>query len=282
MQLEFSKMHGLGNDFIVIDAINQDFTLTPKQITKLCRRNFGIGCDQLLLVQSSERADFRYRIFNADGSEVAQCGNGARCLGKFVSYKGLTNKKELTIETLSGIMQLELLANGEVQVDMGSPRLSPTEVPFMLDRHEVAADSYYIDVEQVNYQIGVVSLGNPHAVMVVTDVATAPVATVGAKIESHLRFPQRTNVGFMQILDRHNINLRVFERGVGETLACGSGACAAVVIGQLWQLLDPKVKVNLPGGSLDINWSGKPQDSVFMLGEAVLVFDGQIRITEDD
>jgi diaminopimelate epimerase len=275
MQIQFSKMHGLGNDFIVIDAINQTIDLTLQQIQHLCNRHFGIGCDQLLLVETSEQADFRYRIFNADGGEVAQCGNGARCFAKFVKDKGLTDKTEIAVETASGVIYPRIEANGNITVDMGKPRFKPEMIPFLTDNQ---MDSYALKLGDSTYQMGVVSMGNPHAVLQVEDIKIAPVAEIGARIESHQQFPERVNVGFMQKCNANEINLRVFERGVGETLACGTGACAAVVIGQLWQQLDIGVTVHLTGGDLYIYWTGREQDSVLMTGAAVHVFEGTINL----
>jgi diaminopimelate epimerase len=273
MHIQFSKMHGLGNDFIVIDAINQRIDLTTSQIKQLCHRHFGIGCDQLLLVETSQQADFRYRIFNADGGEVAQCGNGARCFAKFVKDKHLTDKTEIAVETASGIIYPRIEADGNITVDMGKPRLQPASIPFLADKQSL---TYSLDINDKIYQIGAVSMGNPHAVLQVDDIDNAPVAAIGAQIESHRLFPQRTNVGFMQKCSEQEINLRVFERGVGETLACGTGACAAVVVGQLWQQLNCSVVVHLTGGDLHINWTGDENDSVLMTGAATHVFEGVI------
>ena len=275
MQIQFSKMHGLGNDFIVIDAIQQQIQLTTQQIKFLTHRHFGIGCDQLLLVEKSDmpQVDFRYRIFNADGGEVAQCGNGARCFAKFVKDKGLTDKTEIAVETASGIIYPKIKPNGMITVDMGQPIFQPEQVPF---KAATKATQYALEVAGKTYQIGVVSMGNPHAVLQVEDIHTAPVQDIGAAIESHLQFPERVNVGFMQICNVNEIYLRVFERGVGETMACGTGACAAAVVGQLWQQLDSGVTVHLTGGDLSIDWTGSEQDSIFMTGEAIHVFEGTI------
>lgn len=276
MKIQFTKMHGLGNDFIVIDAISQSINLDAEQIRYLADRNFGIGCDQLLLVEKpvSENADFKYRIFNADGSEVAQCGNGARCFARFVSEKGLSNKDQICVDTDSGQLILHLDTDGLVTVDMGIPRHAPTEIP-LKTTEEVSF--YSISVNSVEQIVGAVSMGNPHAVLDVKDIDSAPVNALGAELESHAFFPQRANIGFMQIVDREHIKLRVFERGAGETLACGSGACAAVVIGIERKLLDNTVIVNLAGGELKITWQGRGQ-SVFMTGAATAVFDGVIDI----
>jgi len=273
--LKFSKMHGLGNDFIVVDAINQTLELTESQVKFLADRRRGIGCDQLLLVETSkqENVDFRYRIFNADGSEVAQCGNGARCFARFVRDKQLTDKDTIAVETASGVIYPSLQEDGNVTVDMGAPRLIPAEIPFIASQQ---ANSYEMTLpnEQL-ITIGAVSMGNPHAVLLVDDINTAAVETLGPAIESHSQFPQRVNVGFMEIVSPKEINLRVFERGAGETEACGTGACAAVVVGIQQGLLANEVKVTLPGGDLAIVWAGN-DDSVWMTGPATQVFDGEI------
>lgn len=274
----FTKMHGLGNDFIVFDAVNQVITLSTEQIKTLADRHFGIGCDQLLLVEPSETqgVDFRYRIFNADGGEVEQCGNGARCFARFVRDKGLSDKEVLTVETASGIIKLSFEENGDVKVNMGQARFSPDALPFSAPEQ---ATHYALTLQNgESYQIGAVSMGNPHAVLQVENIDQAPVEQVGAEIEGHTRFPQRVNVGFMQIIDRHTIRLRVFERGVGETLACGTGACAAVVIGQLWGLLDEDVTVKLGAGNLRIQWTGNDTDPVWMSGSATCVFEGNVQL----
>src|SRR5512139_123714 len=230
MPLHFTKMHGLGNDFVVIDAIHQQVALTPEQVRFLADRRFGVGCDQLLLVERTSQTgvDFRYRIFNADGSEVQQCGNGARCFARFVRDKHLTEKNVIVVETASGIITLYIEPNGEVRVNMGTPRFAPSALPFMADHEE---ERYPIEVDGIAHTIGAVSMGNPHAVMQVSDVDTAPVEALGPKLERHDRFPERVNVGFMQVVARNHIRLRVYERGAAETLACGTGACAAVAVG---------------------------------------------------
>ena len=280
MKLRFSKMHGLGNDFVIIDAITQlldvEAVLTPGRIRVLADRHFGIGCDQLLVVESSEndRADFRYRIFNADGGEVSQCGNGARCFARFVREHGLTDKDRIIVETAAGLLTLQLDEGGLVTVDMGMPRFRPQDVPFITEQRAL---SYTIDVDGQDYQFAVLSMGNPHAVMIVDDIMSAPVETLGPAVERHPRFPERVNVGFMEISDRNRIRLRVFERGTGETLACGSGACAAVVAGRQQGLLDERVLVELPGGSLFIQWSGE-RHAVMMTGPAVHVFEGELEL----
>lgn len=276
MRLRFSKMHGLGNDFVVIDGVSQSVRLTPDKIRTIADRNFGVGCDQILLVETPETpdVDFRYRIFNCDGSEVENCGNGARCFAVFVRERKLTGKNVIKVETAGGLIELRVQQDEQVSVDMGAPRLQPEQVPFIADAQAV---TYPFDVAGKVYDISAVSMGNPHGVLVVDNVNTAPVAELGPLIENHARFPARVNVGFMQIVARNEINLRVFERGVGETLACGTGACGAVVAGRLRGLLDGKVKVNLPGGSLQIEWQGEGQP-VIMTGPAVTVFHGQIKI----
>ncbi|MFO1381931.1 MAG: diaminopimelate epimerase [Chitinivorax sp.] len=276
MKLKFTKMQGLGNDFVVLDGINQHIDLSSAQYRALGDRNFGVGCDQILLVERATQpgVDFRYRIFNNDGSEVEQCGNGARCFARFVHARGLSDKREIRVETAKGIIGPKLEDNGEVTVDMGAPFLLPAEVPFVADAQAVV---YPLDVDGKTYAITAVSMGNPHAVQVVDDVDAFPVGAVGAAIEVHPRFPQKVNAGFMQIVDRGHIRLRVFERGAGETLACGTGACAAVVAGILRGLLDDTVRVSTRGGELTIRWQG-PGQPVLMTGPAVIVFEGEIEI----
>ena len=276
MKLKFSKMHGLGNDFVVLDGVRQPVSLTPEQLRYLADRNFGVGCDQILLVEKPGRpdVDFRYRIFNADGSEVEQCGNGARCFVRFVHEAGLTDKREIRVETQTGVIAPRLEANGNVTVDMGEPRFLPAEIPFL---HNDDVVIYNLDVADETLEISVVSMGNPHAVQVVNNVEQAPVGEHGPLIENHERFPQRVNAGFMQVVDRHAIKLRVFERGSGETLACGTGACAAVVTGIRRGLLDSPVRVTTRGGDLNIAWGG-PSRPVLMSGPAVTVFTGEIEL----
>ena len=272
--LKFSKMHGLGNDFVVIDAIEQTVELTSAQIQFLSDRRFGVGCDQLLLVEKPQtaEADFRYRIFNADGGEVAQCGNGARCFARFVRDKGLTTKDTIAVETASGLIYPTLQADGSVTVDMGKPIFEPAKIPFQAEE----ATTYMLTIgEHGKKEIAAVSMGNPHAVMLVDDVTVAPVLELGPLIESHERFPERVNAGFMQIIDSDSIRLRVFERGAGETSACGTGACAAVVSGIKRGLLNTTVTVSLPGGDLQISWPDQDA-SVWMTGPAQHVFDGEI------
>lgn len=274
--IKFTKMQGAGNDFIVLDGINQKIQLSPDQIRLLAHRQFGIGFDQLLLVESSKVADFKYRIFNADGSEVAQCGNGARCFVRFVSDQHLTPKREISVETASGIITPKLEDNGLVTVNMGSPRFTPQEIPFIAD---AAATTYTLDVNGQQVEISAVSMGNPHAVQVVDDVETAPVVALGSQIEVHPRFPERVNAGFMQVIDPHHIKLRVFERGSGETLACGTGACAAVVAGIQRGLLQSPVRVSARGGELHIAWEGNGTP-VMMTGPAVTVFTGTVDLSQ--
>ena len=274
MQLKFTKMHGLGNDFVVLDGIRQEIALSNEQVRFLADRRFGIGCDQLLLVERPTQAgvDFRYRIFNADGGEVEQCGNGARCFARFVRDEGLTDKDAIVVETASGVITLYVEANGEVRVNMGAPRFTPAQIPFLADTD---AERYSLEVAGELHTIGAVSMGNPHAVLRVESVADAPVERLGPLLESHARFPKRVNVGFMEVVDRNHIRLRVYERGAGETLACGTGACAAAVIGRRWDLLDEQVTVELPGGSLTIRWGGG-SEPVWMTGPATRVFQGEI------
>ena len=274
MKLEFSKMHGLGNDFVVIDAIGQSVDLGTDEVRALADRHTGIGCDQLLLVERARGpdADFRYRIFNSDGGEVGQCGNGARCFMRFVHDRGLTDSKDVVVETQSGLMRLTLEPDGQVTVDMGEPRLQPADIPFVAERR---AGSYPLRVDDRELEIAALSMGNPHAVLRVDDINQAPVEYLGPAIESHPDFPERVNAGFMQIIDPEHIRLRVYERGAGETLACGSGACAAVVAGRLWDQLAPRVNVALTGGDLVVKWAGEG-NPVYLTGPATQVFLGEI------
>lgn len=276
MRLKFTKMHGLGNDFVVFDAISQRVSLTPEQYRAIGDRHFGIGCDQVLLVEKPTvaDADFRYRIFNSDGGEVEQCGNGARCFVRFVHDKGLTAKSAIRVETASGMIEPRLEADGQVTVNMGVPRFEPAEIPFLTDRR---ATTYMLGIEGKLIEISAISMGNPHAVQVVDDVDSAPVASDGPRIEHHASFPKRVNAGFMQVLDRGHIKLRVYERGAGETLACGTGACAAMVAGVTRGLLDTRVRVTTRGGDLLIRWPGEGQP-VLMTGPAVSVFEGEIDV----
>ena len=277
MRIRFTKMHGLGNDFVVLDAISQDFVPTPAQARFLADRHFGVGCDQILVVERSATpgVDFRYRIFNADGGEVEQCGNGARCFVRFVHEQGLTDKREIRVETKCGLIVPKLEADGQVTVDMGAPGFRPAEIPFASDSDDVVQ---VLDVGGTRVDISVVSMGNPHAVQVVADVATAPVAETGPLIESHPRFPRRVNAGFMQVVDRHAIRLRVHERGTGETLACGTGACAAAVAGIRRGMLSSPVRVSMRGGELSITWAGASSDPVMMTGPATTVFTSEIEL----
>jgi diaminopimelate epimerase len=273
MKLKFTKMHGLGNDFVVIDGINQCVSLSPEELRQLANRHYGIGCDQVLLIETAqEDADFRYRIFNADGGEVEQCGNGARCFVRYVHDRGLTRKDEIRIETRAGLIIPRLETNGEVSVNMGAPKFEPNEIPFIAEKRALV---YSLDIGSRHLEISAVSIGNPHAVQVVADVDRAPVSTEGPLIESHPRFPQRVNAGYMQVLDRRHIRLRVYERGAGETLSCGTGACAAVVAGIQRGLLEHGVKVSFGSGDLFVRWEGENQP-VWMTGPAVTVFDGEI------
>ena len=276
MELTFTKMHGLGNDFVVIDATSQPIELTMEQIRFLADRRLGVGCDQVLLVERPRQpeVDFTYRIFNADGGEVEQCGNGARCFARYVRDQGLTRKDHIAVATAAGVITLHIEADGQITVDMGVPIFEPADIPFAADAQ---AEVYALEVEATQVEVSVISMGNPHAVMRVEQVDKAPIASLGPRIESHARFPRRVNVGFMQVVDRQHIRLRVYERGVGETLACGSGACAAVVVGRQRGWLDDKVTVSLPGGILNIQWSGEGQP-VLMTGPAVSVFEGRIRL----
>ncbi len=284
MQVEFTKMHGLGNDFMVINAISQDISLSTEQIRFLSNRHIGIGFDQLLLIESSDEPeiDFRYRIYNADGEEVEQCGNGARCFARFVRDEGLTHKTEIAVITKKGIIFLKVENDESVTVDMGKPILQPKNIPFKSDKPSV---TYQLNIDTHTaenvIEFCAVSMGNPHAVIVVDDINTAPVEAIGAALQANASFPQSVNVGFMQIHDKDNISLRVYERGVGETQACGTGACAAVVAGRLLGVLDENVRVNLLGGELNISWVGSVQDidhPVMMTGPTATVFKGTITL----
>ena len=265
MKLAFAKMHGAGNDFVVLDFTNREFALPSEVLRKIANRNLGIGCDQLLVVEKARApsADFRYRIFNADGGEVEQCGNGARCFVKFVRAKGLTAKREIRVETLGGLIVPRVEDDDEVSVDMGPPGMESLQ-------EKISVDGQVLEV-------AVLSMGNPHAVQEVEDVDTAPVGTQGPRLERHPRFPNRVNAGYMQVLDRHRIRLRVWERGAGETLSCGTGACAAVVSGISRKVLDSPVRVETRGGALTISWAGG-DNAVWMKGPAEIVFEGQIEL----
>jgi diaminopimelate epimerase len=276
MPLRFTKMHGLGNDFMVIDAINQGIELNAGQIKRWSDRHFGIGFDQLLLVEAADRddVDFHYRIFNADGGEVEHCGNGARCFARFVRNHGLSNKDSIPVSTASGILQLNIMNDGRVQVDMGEPDFTPASLPFNADSQRA---KYQLAVGGQTITVGVASMGNPHAVMLVDDIDTAPVTTLGPALQSHPDFPNRVNAGFLQIVDDRHVRLRVYERGAGETLACGTGACAAVALGHQWGMLADSVTVELTGGQLQIDWPG-PGSSMLMTGPATEVYEGEIEI----
>lgn len=276
MLLRFTKMHGLGNDFMVIDLVSQHAHITPKHARQWGDRNTGVGFDQLLLVEAPTNpdVDFRYRIFNADGSEVEQCGNGARCFARFVLDKRLTAKKKIRVEVKKGVIELDVQNDGQVRVDMGPPRLSPVQVPFQAEHDQL---THVLEVDGVAYDIAALSMGNPHAVMRVDDVEAAPVQVLGPRIEHHSRFPERVNAGFLQVIDRQRGKLRVWERGAGETRACGTGACAAAVaaIAQGW--MDSPLTLDLPGGRLALEWAG-PGQPVLMTGPAVRVYEGQVRL----
>ncbi|MBF5039729.1 diaminopimelate epimerase [Methylophilus glucosoxydans] len=276
MKLRFTKMQGAGNDFVVIDATRAPVNLSHAQIQHIANRYFGVGCDQLLMVESTTTpdVDFRYRIFNADGGEVEQCGNGARCFVRFVVDKGLTDKHEIKVETASGVITLKLQEDGQVTVNMGAPRFTPAQIPFEAEQQ---ATTYELPLASETITVSAVSMGNPHAVMLVDNVHTAEVASLGPQIESHPQFPQRVNAGFMQVLNEHEINLRVYERGSGETLACGTGACAAAVSGIQLGTLQSPIKVHTRGGILTIQWAGG-ESPVLMTGPAEIVFDGEIEI----
>ncbi len=276
MRLRFSKMHGQGNDFVVFDGVRQAVALTPEQVRAIASRHFGVGCDQVLLVErpASSANDFRYRIWNADGGEVEQCGNGARCFARFVLDQGLTDKRRIRVETAAGVIEPSVEDSGRVTVNMGVPRFAPAEVPFDTPEPRIV---HPLVVAGVEVGVSVLSMGNPHAVQVVEDIERAPVGTQGPLIESHPAFPRRVNAGYMQVLSRAHIRLRVWERGAGETLACGTGACAAVVAGIRRGILDAEVRVDTRGGALTIRWPG-PGEPVMMTGDAVHVFDGQIEL----
>jgi len=283
MKLKFTKMHGAGNDFVVIDAINQHIDFTPEQWKKLADRRFGVGADQMLVVEQPQvpGVDFRYRIYNADGGEVEQCGNGARAFVKFVTDKGLTDKRAIRVETMAGVIEPKLESDGRITVDMGAPVLEPAQVPFdaagLSGKREGADTLWPLEINGRTSWFSVVSMGNPHAVQVVDEAQTAAVHLDGPVIENHPRFPKRVNAGFMQVVDRQSVRLRVFERGAGETLACGTGACAAVVAGIRRGLLDSPVKVATLGGELSIAWAGEGKP-VMMTGPAATVFEGEIEV----
>jgi len=275
MKLRFAKMQGQGNDFVVLDGVRQQVALDANTVRALADRHFGVGCDQVLVVEkpASGANDFLYRIYNADGDEVEQCGNGARCFARFVLEEGLTTKREIAVETRSGVIRPKIEDSGQVTVDMGVPRFDPRDVPFVAA--QAPALTYEIRVAGLPVQVSVLSMGNPHAVQLVEDVERAPVTTQGPLIERHPAFPKRVNAGYLQPLTRSHVKLRVWERGAGETLACGTGACAAVVTGIRLELLDHDVRVTTRGGDLRIRWNGDGSP-VMMTGDAVRVFDGEI------
>ena len=276
MKVAFTKMHGLGNDFMMVDLITQDISFSPEQIRQLADRNKGIGFDQLLLIEPPPQpdVDFHYRIFNADGSEVGQCGNGVRCLAKFVRQMGLTWKQKIRVSTINGIMDLQFMRNGLVSVDMGVPQLEPTKIPLNVETESI---EYEIKLDDEVFNFGSVSMGNPHCVLLVDDIEAARVDELGKIINQHELFPEGVNVGFMQVVSDDEVKLRVFERGAGETLACGSGACASMVIGRLQNKLQQRIRVFLPGGHLHIDWHGKGE-SLKMVGPAEFVYHGYIEI----
>ncbi|MDG1066626.1 MAG: diaminopimelate epimerase [Luminiphilus sp.] len=276
MKVRFTKMHGAGNDFVVIDNVRQNLHLSPSQIRRLANRQRGIGCDQVLIVgpPDSPDADFRYHIFNADGSEAGQCGNGARCFARFVREQRLSRKPQLKVQAPNGLIQLDTANDGRIRAEMGIPIFTPSAVPFTTDQERL---DYTLTVSGASLTVGVLSMGNPHAVMTVESVQTAPVATLGPAIEGHPQFTDRVNVGFMQVLSRDEIKLRVFERGAGETLACGTGACAAVVHGIRKNLLNNAVTVHLPGGKLSVTWGGNGT-AAWLSGPTASVFEGTINL----
>lgn len=276
MLVRFTKMQGLGNDFMVLDSISQRLHINPRRIRHLADRHTGIGFDQLLVVEAptDPEADFNYRIFNADGSEVEQCGNGARCFARFVLDKRLTNKRQIRVQTKGGIIELQALNDGQIKVNMGPPRFAPAEIPFQTEQQ---SQQYLLDVAGQDIEIAALSMGNPHAVLRVANIDQAPVQQLGRKIEHHPRFPKRTNVGFLQVDDSGHGHLRVWERGVGETQACGTGACAAAVTAIRMGWMQSPVRLKLPGGNLLIEWAGEGEP-VMMTGPAVRVFEGQIRL----
>ena len=274
--IRFTKMHGLGNDFVVIDATNQQINLTNEQIRFIADRHFGIGCDQVLLIEAADSpdVDFIYRIFNADGSEVGQCGNGARCFARYVYDKGLTQKRDIRVKTASGLIIPNIEEDDQVTVNMGTPRFVPADIPIASTQQQTLYD---IAINNTNVQFGAVSIGNPHAVITVDNIDEAPVEQLGPILENHAFFPERANIGFMQVMNRQHLRLRVFERGAGETLACGTGACAAMVVARQQNLIDSKTTVTLPGGDLSISWQGD-DTPVMMTGPADYVYEGKITL----
>ena len=273
MKIHFTKMQGLGNDFAVINATKNSFSLTPAQIQKMANRRFGVGFDQLLVLEPPQRdqVDFNFRIFNADGSEVGQCGNGARCIAQFIREKGLSDQHEFRLSTLTDILRLKIEQDDKISVHMGVPRFEPKEIPFDADQ---TRNLYDVEVDNQSVQLGVVNIGNPHAIIPVKQIESHLISTLGASLSQHKRFPEGVNVGFMQVINPQNIRLRVYERGTGETLACGSNACAAVAVGRRSGLLQERVLVSQPGGSLSIHWQG-PDTPILMTGPAATVFEGQ-------
>ncbi len=269
-------MQSLGNDFVVLDGVSRELQISPDVARMLADRHFGVGCDQVLLAESGTDADFRFRIFNHDGSEVEQCGNGARCMARFLHLKGLTTKIEISVQTMNARMMLKIRENGEVTVEMGVPEFEPLNIPFEAERR---SDVYTLTLDTQTIEIATLAIGNPHAITEVVDIKKADVAELGPQIENHPRFPARVNAGFMQILSPDHIRLRVHERGVGETLGCGSGACAAVVAGIMAGRLDQSVEVSLPGGSARVNWTG-PGNPVYLSGPAETVFSGEINLSD--
>jgi len=276
MLVKFTKMHGLGNDFVVIDGVRQHIDLNPEMIKRLADRNLGIGCDQVLLIEppSKKNIDFNYRIFNCDGAEVEQCGNGARCLGRYIADQRLSGKKSVLVKTKNCVMEVQIGSHNLISVNMGAPVLEPADIPFVAEQQDRL---YEIDIDNQPYSISAVSMGNPHAVIQVDDIETAPVEALGSQLQTHQKFPESVNVGFMEIVNRQHIKLRVFERGAGETQACGSGACAAAVAAIQQELVDCSVSVELLGGELSIEWQGNSQP-VLMTGPAETVFHGQINL----
>lgn len=276
MEIQFTKMHGLGNDFVVVDSFAQEIQLTPEQVQLIADRHFGIGCDQLLLLKPSDKegVDVRYLIYNCDGNEVSQCGNGARCAAAYLRENGLVSGDNITAETNEGIIHMTLEEGGQVRVNMGIPKLAPADIPIASQEY---SSQYRLNLSATTITFSAVSMGNPHAVIVVDDVSKAPIVTMGPEVQAQSFFPQGVNVGFMQIIDRRHIKLRVYERGAGETLACGSGACAAVVAGCINFSLNQEVDVELPGGHLMISWKGE-DEPVWMTGPATFVYQGNISI----
>lgn len=276
MRLKFTKMQGLGNDFVVLDGVSQKVSISPAKARKLADRHFGVGCDQVLIVEPprSPKADFRYRIFNANGDEVEHCGNGVRCFAIFVQQRGLCSKNKIVVETGNGLATLQVLEDKQVRVDMGTPVLEPGQIPFNENSRKL---TYALELSDRTLEISAVSMGNPHAVCVVEDVNNYPVEVLGPEIEAHAQFPNRVNAGFLQIESPTKAKLRVFERGVGETLACGTGACAAMVAACQRGLLESKATISLRGGDLQLEWQGEGQP-VMMTGPATNVFSGQIKV----